>query len=137
MSIKNGLEYDEIKKLMLVIAKKECSKYDIEYNKLIEDQNNKDTNMLKLTKDELRSLNPSKKELRVIARKRGVKNYKNLTKERLIEEINKLKPAEGPKKIAFKKYIGIDLELRRKDIRKCFRVEKESKDIIGKEKKAC
>ena len=137
MSIKNGLEYDEIKKLMLVIAKKECSKYDIEYNKLIEDQNNKDTNMLKLKKDELRSLNPSKKELRVIARKRGVKNYKNLTKERLIEEINKLKPAEGPKKIAFKKYIGIDLELRRKDIRKCFRVEKESKDIIGKEKKAC
>ena len=32
LSSKNGLEYDEIKKLMLVITKKECSKYGIEYN---------------------------------------------------------------------------------------------------------
>ena len=63
---------------MFVTTEKECSKYGIEYNELIEDQNTKDINMLKLTIDELNHLNPLKKELRVIARKRGVENYKNL-----------------------------------------------------------
>ena len=50
--------------------------------------------MLRLSTGELKKFNPLKKELiaRVIARKRGVKNYKNLsTKSRLIKEINKLK----------------------------------------------
>ena len=84
--------------------------------------------------DETKKLNLLKKELRAIARLRGVKNYENLSKSRLIEEIRKLKPSEGFEKIVFEKYPRKD-ELRRKDIRKRFRVEKESKDIIGKEKR--
>ena len=43
-------------------------------------------------------LDLSKKELKVIARERGVKNYENLSKSRLIKEINKLKPSKGQKK---------------------------------------
>ena len=54
-----------------------------------------DINMLKLSIDKLKKLNPLKKELRVIARERGVKYYENLSKKGLIEEINKLKPSEG------------------------------------------
>ena len=37
--------------------------------------------MLKLSKDDIKKLNPSKKELRVIARERGVKNYKKSFKK--------------------------------------------------------
>ena len=40
-----------------------------------------DINMLKLPIDELKKLNPLKKELRVISRERGVKNYENLSKK--------------------------------------------------------
>ena len=47
LSSKNGLEYDEIKKLMLVIIKKECSKYGIECNELIEDQYQKADEIIK------------------------------------------------------------------------------------------
>ena len=39
-----------------------------------------------------KSLILSNKELKVIARRRGVKNYENLSKSRLIKEINRLKP---------------------------------------------
>ena len=57
------MEYDEIKKLMLLITKKECSKYGIEYNELTEDQHQKadeviehqkveDINMVKSSKNE-------------------------------------------------------------------------------------
>ena len=49
--------------------------------------------------DNIRKLNLSKKELRVIAREKGVKNYEHLSKSVLIKEINKLKPSKGPKKI--------------------------------------
>ena len=74
----------------------------------IEDQKDKvikyseDINMLKSSRnesDEIKKLNLSKKELKVIARERGVKNYENLSKIKLIREINKLKPSKGPKKI--------------------------------------
>ena len=75
-----------------------------------------------------------KRILKVTARERGVKNYQNLSKSELIKEINKLKPAKETKNIVFEKYPKKD-ELKRKNIRKSFRVKKESKDIIGKEKR--
>ena len=75
-----------------------------------------------------------KRILKVTARERGVKNYENLSKSGLIKGINKLKPAKEPENIVFEKYPKKD-ELKRKDIRKNFRVKKESKDIIGKEKR--
>ena len=53
--------------------------------------------MSRLLTDELKKLNPLKKELRVIARDRGAKNYKNLSKSELIREINKLKPKNHKK----------------------------------------
>ena len=61
---------------------------------IIEHQKLEDIDMPESSK----SLILSKKELRVIARKRGVKNYENLPKSRLIKEINGLKPSRGSKK---------------------------------------
>ena len=61
-----------------------------------------------------------------------VKNYENLTVSELIKEINRLEPIKKSKKIAFEKYKGDDIELKRRDIRKSFRLKKENKDIIGK-----
>ena len=51
-----------------------------------------------LKSDEIKKLNLSKKELRLTARERGVKNYENISKSRLIKEINKLKPSKELKK---------------------------------------
>ena len=79
---KNGLKQEEIKNLNSII---------IEYEK------NGDIDMSRLLTDELKKLNPLKKELRVIARDRGAKNYKNLSKSELIREINKLKPKNHKK----------------------------------------
>ena len=56
--------------------------------------------MLKSSGDEIKKLRLSKKELKVIARERGVKNYKNISKSRLIKEISKFKPSKGLKKLA-------------------------------------
>ena len=99
---------------------------------IIEHQKTEDINMLKLSIDNSKRLNPLKKELRVIARERGVKNYENLSKRELIKEINKLKAATGPKKITFEKYKGDDLELKIKDIRKG---KKRKKKILLAKKK--
>ena len=58
--------------------------------------------MLKLSGNEshgIKKLNLSKKELKLIARERGVKNYENISKRRLIKEISKLKPSKGLKKL--------------------------------------
>ena len=52
LSSKNGLEYDKTKKLMLVITKKECSKYGIEYNELIENRYQKADVIIKHQKTE-------------------------------------------------------------------------------------
>ena len=148
----NALEYEEIKKLMSVIRKKkteiieekiECCrteekkdelmlsivKYDVE---IIDDKKVEDIRMSKSS----RKLVLPKRILKVIAREIGVKNYENLTKSELIKEANKLKPSKKNdfEKIVFEKYPKKD-ELRRKDIRKSFRVKKERKDIIGKDKK--
>ena len=79
---------EEIKKLMSTTTKK-----DVE---IIEGQKLGDINMLNLTK----------KELKVIARERGVKDYENLSKSRVIKEINKLKRSEGPKKTIFEKILS-------------------------------
>ena len=86
----------------------------VEFCKLIEDQKVdycetekikhqkvEDINMLK-SGDETKKLNLLKKELRATARLKGVKNYENLSKSRLIEEIRKLKPTEGFEKIVLK-----------------------------------
>ena len=47
-------------------------------------------------------LNLSKSELRLIARKGGVKSYNNMPKDELIDPINLLKPAKDNKKNIFK-----------------------------------
>ena len=52
----NGLEYDEIKKLMLVITKKECTKYGIEYNELIEDKKDEEFSKNGLKYEEIKRL---------------------------------------------------------------------------------
>ena len=53
--------------------------------------------MFKSSRSEIKKLKLSKEELRVIAREKGVKNYENISKSRLIKEINKLKPSKGLK----------------------------------------
>ena len=74
----------------------------VEYCEIIEDQKVEiidyqkveDINMPKSGYE----INLSKEELRLIARERGVKKYENISKSRLIKEINKLKPSKGLKK---------------------------------------
>ena len=92
----------------------------VEYSEIIEDQKTKDINMLKSSgneSDEIKKLNLSKKELRLLARERGVKSYKNISKSRLIKKINKLKPSKGLKKTGFKKYFKkMVLEKRKKEL---------------------
>ena len=102
----------KFKKLMLVITKKEGSKYGIEYNELIEDQYQKadeviehqkveDINMVKSSKnesDKIKELGLTMEELRVIARQIGVKNYENLSRIRLVEEIDKQEASKELKK---------------------------------------
>ena len=53
--------------------------------------------------DEIKKLHVSKKELKVIARERGFKNYEKISKSRLIKEINKLKPSKEFKKLVLTK----------------------------------
>ena len=67
---------------------------DCEYTvrEIIEDQKVEDINMLK--SDEIKKLNLSKEELKLIARERGVKKYESISKSRLIKEINKLKQSK-------------------------------------------
>ena len=97
---------------MLVVTKKECSKYGIEYNELIEDQYQKayeviehqkveDINMVRPSKnesDKIKELGLTMEELKAIARKIVVKNYENLSRIRLVEETNKLEPSKELKK---------------------------------------
>ena len=71
---------------------------------ITEDQKVEDINMLKssiIESDAIRKLNLSDDELRVTDMVRGVTNYENLSKGRLIKKNNKLKPSEEPKKIEF------------------------------------
>ena len=77
-----------------------------EYQKaeIIEYQKVEDINILKSSGDEIKKLNLSKKELKVISRERGVKNYENPSKSRLIKEINKLKPSKGLKKLVLTRW---------------------------------
>ena len=51
-----------------------------------------------LKSNEIKKLNLSKEELRLIAKERSVKKYENISKSRLIKEINKSKPLEALKK---------------------------------------
>ena len=97
---------------------------------IIDGKKVEDINMLKSS----RRLVLPKRILKVIARERGVKNYENLSKSELIKEISKLKPAKEPNNIVFEKYAKKDA-LKRKEIRKSFRVKKGSKYITGKEKR--
>ena len=57
--------------------------------------------MLKPSRNEsnkIKELGLTMKELKVIARKRGVKNYENLSRIRLVEEIDKLEASKELKK---------------------------------------
>ena len=142
----NGLEYEEIKKLMSVKVKKEyvcvihgrieqeeAIEYQVEYCEVnyyeyehkqevdciksrpflidceyIVCEINKDQKVeyCKIIEDhrveycEVEYINMLKSDeiKRLIARERGVKNYENISKSRLIKDINKLKPSKGLKK---------------------------------------
>ena len=94
---------------MLVIIKKECSKYGTEYNELIEDQYQKaikhqkveDIKMPKSSNnesDKIKELELTMEELKSIARKIGIKNYENLSRIELVKEIDKLEPPKESKK---------------------------------------
>ena len=53
--------------------------------------------MLRSSRNEsnkIKELGLTMKEVKVIARKRSVKNYENLSRLRLVEEIDKLKPSK-------------------------------------------
>ena len=58
-------------------------------------------------------------------------------KSELIKEANRLKPLKKNdfESIVFEKYLKKD-ELKRKNIRKSFRLKTENKDIIGKKRRA-
>ena len=80
----------------------------IEHKKteIIRCQKVEDINMLKSSRnesDKIKELGLTMKELKAIARKRGVKNYENLSRIRLVEEIDKLEPSKELKK---KKIVG-------------------------------
>ena len=85
------VEYDEI----TVDQKVECCEI-IENQKveIIDYQKAEDINMPKSGYE----IKLSKEELRLIAREGGVKKYENISKSRLVKEINKLKPSKGLKK---------------------------------------
>ena len=153
----NGLEYEEIEKLMSTIRKKneivekriECCRIEERNDELIrklmfsiaksdvEIIDNKKVEDIKMSKLSRRLVLP-KRILKVIARERGVKNYENLTKSELIKEANKLKPSKRNdfERIVFEEYPKKD-ELKRKDIRKSFRVKKEKKGYYWERKKTC
>ena len=68
---------------------------------IIEDQKVEDINMLKSSRNKpnkIKELGLTMKELKAIARKIGVKNYENLSRIRLVEEIDKLEPSKELKK---------------------------------------
>ena len=124
---------------MLVITKKECSKYGIEYNKLIEDQYQKADEIIKHQKvedikmpkssknesDKIKELGLTVEELKSIARKIGVKNYENLSRIESVQEIDKLEPPKESKKkkitgsLLFKGKKILDLSLK-KTLKKMF-----------------
>ena len=95
-----------------MITKKECSKYGIEYNELIEDQYQKEDETIKHQKvedmkmskssknesDKIKELGLTMEELKSIARKIGIKNYENLSRIELVKEIDKLEPPKESKK---------------------------------------
>ena len=97
---------------MLVITKKECSKYVAEYNELIEGhyqkadevikhQKAEDIEMPKSSKnecDKIKEFGLTMEELKSIARKISVKNYENLSRIELVKEIDKLEPPKESKK---------------------------------------
>ena len=69
--------------------------------KVIEHQKVEDIDMLKSSKnesDKIKELGLTMKELKAIARKIGVKNYENLSRIRLEEEIDKLEQSKELKK---------------------------------------
>ena len=69
--------------------------------KVIEHEKVEDINMLKSSKnesDKIKELGLTIKELKAIARKTGVKNYENLSRIRMVEEIDKLEQSKELKK---------------------------------------
>ena len=85
-----------------------------------------------LQSNEIKKLNLSKKEQKLIARERGVKKYENISKSRLIKEINKLKPSKRLKKpqkiissLLLKGKRSIRFKLRKKMQKRCLRTNKD------------
>ena len=113
----------------------ELTKEETIENKKIEIIEDNKVEDIRMPKSSRRLVLP-KKILKVIAKERGAKNYENLSKSRVIDEINKLEPVKKKKKkIKFEKYKGDDLELRGKDIRKIFRLKNEKTGYYWEKKR--
>ena len=83
--IYEGIKYFFNEKIMPYYFKQNAFEY-----KVTEHQKVEDINMLKSVKnesDKIKELGLTMKELKAIARKIGVKNYENLSKIRLVEEL--------------------------------------------------
>ena len=94
--IYEGIKYLFNEKIMHYYFKQNAVEY-----KIIEHQKVEDINMLKSLKnesDKTKELGLKMKELKAIARKIGVNNYENLSRIRLVEEIDKLEQSKESKK---------------------------------------
>ena len=54
--------------------------------------------MLKSSRNKVKELGLTMKELKALVRNRGVKNYENLSRKRLVEEIGKIELSKELKK---------------------------------------
>ena len=106
---------------LIIDQKDECCEIidEIIENKKIEiirHQKVEDINMLKSSRnesDKIKELGLTMKELKAIAKKRGVKNYENLPRIRFVEEIDKLEPSKELKK---KKFVSSLLSKQKRSI---------------------
>ena len=83
----NALEYEEIKKLLSVKPKKECSKYGIEYNELIEDKKDEEFSKNGLKYKEIKRLLRivlKKEENKYSSSKNGLKHNNEIKKLMLV-----------------------------------------------------
>ena len=106
---------------------------------LIEHQKTENINMLKSSKnesDKIKELGLTLEELKAISRKRDVKNYENLSRIRLVKEIDKLEPSKQLKK---KKIVSSLLSKQKRSIKfkpiKSKKKNKEKKSVGIKSKK--
>ena len=103
-------------------------------NKRCNKKNGEDINMSELESIK-GSLSFSEKQLRELARIRGIKNYENLSVKSLIMKIERSEPTKAIKsyKVVFKKYPKED-KLQARDIRKSFKFNSLNKSLDFKTK---